>query len=101
MHQQGYLVDGGGIDTLGDGLGSDIAELGHFAEHRCGDFLFGAEHEDVGLQTHLLQLLYAMLRGFGLEFFCGTYVGDVGEMDQQGIATELPAQLSHCLKEGG
>ena len=55
MHSQGYLVDRVHILRLHHRFGRYIAEKRYFAAHVVGNFLFGAEHEHVGLYAEFLK----------------------------------------------
>ncbi len=99
MHAQGHFVDCGHVDRLNHGVGRHVAELRNLAAHVGGNLLLGTQHEDVGLYTHLLQLLHRVLRGLCLQFLGGTDVGHIGQMDAKRVLTKLPAQLTHAFKE--
>ena len=51
--------------------------------------------------SHALQLLHAVLRGFGLQLIGSLQIGHVGEVNADSVATQLPAQLTDGLHEGG
>ena len=101
MHHEGDLVDGRCVDALDNGVGGHVAELCHFAAHGGGDVVFGAEHQHVGLDTHLLQLLHGMLGRFGFQLFGGAYVGDISEVDADYVVAHFPFQLAHGLEVRG
>ena len=60
-----------------------------------------AQDEDIGLDTHRLQLLHTVLRGLGLEFACRMQIGHIGQVDVHGIAAHLPPELSDGLHKRG
>ena len=78
LQGQRYLIDGGDVDALNDALRGDVAEEGHLAQDVAAEAVLGAQHKDVGLDTHLLQLLDGVLGGLGLDLTCGRDVGHVG-----------------------
>ena len=60
---------------------------------------FRTQHEDVGLDTHPLQFLHGVLRGFRLQLVGSLQVGHIRQMDTHRITPQLPAQLSDGLHE--
>ena len=99
MHQQGHLIDGGGVDALDHRLGRDVAELGHLPAHGGRNVFLRAEHEHVGLDAQLLELFHGVLCGLCLELLGSVDIWHVGEMDTHGVAAEFPAELTHGLQE--
>ena len=61
--------------------------------------MLGAQDQDVGLDTLLLQQFHAVLRRFGLEFLGSADVGDIGQMDADAAPSQLPTQLADGLDE--
>ena len=60
---------------------------------------FGSEHEDIGLDTHRLQLLDTMLCGLGLQFVGSLQIRHIGQVYTYGITSQLPPQLSDGFHE--
>ena len=100
LQHEGHLVDGGHVDGLDDGLLRHVAEESHLAKDVGVELVLGAEDEHVGLYAELLQLLDGVLGGFRLVLLSGGDEGDVGQMDAEAVAAELPAQLADTLDEG-
>ncbi len=99
VHLQGHLVDRRHVDRLDDRVGGHVAEEGDFAPGFGGHVMLGAQHEDVGLYTQLLELLDGVLRGLGLQLLCGGDVGDVGQVEAEAVLSQLPSELAYCLEE--
>ena len=97
MHLEGYLIDGGHVERLHHGVGADVAELCDLLQHGGWQLVLGAQHEDVGLDTFLLQELDAVLCGFGLELLGSADVGDVSEVDADAAPSQFPSQLTYSL----
>ena len=91
VHLDGHLVDGGHVDRLDNGVGVDVAELGHLAAHGCRYVLLSAENQDVGLDTHRLQLLHRVLCRLGFQLLGSAYVGHISEVYAYALLAELPA----------
>ena len=58
---------------------------------------FRPEDENIRLNTHPLQLLYAMLRRLGLQLVGRLQVRHVGQVYTHRITSQLPSQLSDGL----
>ena len=97
VHHQRYLIDGGRVQRLHHGVGTHVAELRHLLEHGGRQLALGAQHEDVGLDTFLLQQLDAVLRGLGLELLGSGDIGDVGQVHADAAAPQFPSQLADGL----
>ena len=97
LHADRHLVDAGHVLTLNDALQVYITERCHLHAHCIIKVAFGAKHEDVGLNSHALQFLHRVLRGFGLQLVGSFQIGHIGQMHTHGIATQLPTQLSDGL----
>ena len=97
VHLEGHLIDGGHVERLHHGVGADVAELRHLLHHGGGQLVLGAQHEDVGLDTFLLQQLDAVLGGLGLELLGSADVGDISQVDTDAAAAQLPTQLADGL----
>ena len=97
QHTDGHLVDAGHVLAQDDAVQIHIAERGHLHPHLVVQMAFRAEHEDIGLYAHSLQLLYAVLCRFGLHFFGRLQVGHVGQVYRHRVAAQLPAQLADGL----
>ena len=61
--------------------------------------MFGAEHQYVGLYAEFLEFLHRMLCGLGLKLLGGGYERNIGQMDNQAVAPELPTQLPYGFKK--
>ena len=99
LHADGYLVDAGHILALHHTFKVHITERSHLHTHAVVEVAFGTEYQNIRLNTHSLQLLYAMLRGLGLQLVSGFQVGNVGQMYADSVAAQLPSELSDCLHE--
>ena len=62
--------------------------------------LLCSEYEHVGLYTHALQLLHAVLCGLCLELACSLEIGDISKVYAHGALAQLPLQLPDGLEEG-
>ena len=100
LHQQGYFVDGGGIDALHDSVLVHVAEEGDLLAQVDVQFMLRAEYEDVRLNTGALQLLDGVLGRFCLQLAGGSQVGHVGQVYAEGIFTQFPLQLADALQVG-
>ena len=87
LHTDGHFVDAGHILTLYDTFQINIAERGYFHAQGVVEVLLGAQDEDVGLDTHRLQLLHTVLRGLRLQFSRSLQVRHIGEMYTYGITS--------------
>ena len=87
LHADGHLVDAGHILTLYDTFQINIAERGYLHAQGVVEVLLGAQDEDIGLDTHRLQLLHAVLRGLCLQFSRSLQVRHIGEMYTYGITS--------------
>ena len=61
--------------------------------------MFGAKHEDVGLNTQALQFLHRVLCRLGFEFACGSYVWHISQMDAKSVVGEFPAELANGFEK--
>ena len=86
LHTDWHFVDAGHVLTLNDALQVYITERCHLHAHCIIKVAFGAKHEDVGLNSHALQFLYRVLRGFGLQLVGSLQIGHIGQMHTHGIA---------------
>ena len=101
VHTQRHLVDRRHVDRFHHGVGVDVAEERHLAAKPLRQRPFGAEHQDVGLQTVFHQCLDRMLRRLGLQLARSGHVGDQRQVHERRIAVaERIAQLAHRLDEG-
>ena len=94
MHLEGHLIDGGHVKRLHYGIGADVAELCHLLEHGGRQGVLGAQHEDVGLDTFLLQQLDTVLGGLGLELLGSADIGDIGQVHTDAAPAQFPTQLA-------
>ena len=101
LHVDGHLVDAGQVFALYDAVLLDVAEACHLLQDVLAQMLLCPEHEDVGLNTHALQLLHGVLRRFRLQFAGSLQVRHVGEVNTDGVAAHLPLHLADGLHERG
>ena len=97
VHHQRHLIDGGHVEALHHGVGTDVAELRHLLQHHRRQLVLGAQHEDIGLDTFLLQQLDTVLGGLGLELLGSGDIGDIGQVHADAAASQLPTQLADGL----
>ena len=98
VHLQGYLVDRGHVNRLDYGCRIDVTEEGHLLAQVQRKVMLGAQHENIRLNTHLLQLFHRVLRGLGLQLFgCGD-IGHIGKVYAHTVLTQLPTQLAHAFE---
>ena len=74
--------------------------LQNWAAQVDAELVLGAEHEDVRLDAGALQFLHGVLGGLGLQLAGGGQVGDVGQVDHDGVAAQFPLQLADALQVG-
>jgi hypothetical protein len=74
VHIERNLIDAPGIDTLDNMTRLDVAEQGYLATQFIRQGMLGATDNDIGLDTGLLQHLYGVLCGLGLELLGGTQI---------------------------
>ena len=101
VHVQRHLVDVVDVARRHDGLGLDVAEEGDLVADAAAERLFGARHDDVGLDADLAQLGDAVLRGLGLEL--ADHADDRHQRDvdvQHVVAPDVLAELADGLEEG-
>ena len=101
FHDQGHFVhvaDGGHGE---DGFGFHVAEEGELFLDAAGNFGVAAADEGVGLDADAAQFFYAVLGGFGFQFFGGGDVGQEGEVDVEDVVSPHGvAHLSDGFEEG-
>ena len=97
MHLQRHLIDGGHVQRLHHSVGADVAELGHLLQHGGRQLMLGAQHQDVGLDTLLLQQLDTVLRGLCLELLGRADIGHISQVDADAATSQLPTQLADGL----
>ena len=100
LHAEGHLVNRGLVDALHHCVGRHVAKVGHLLAQAGREFVLGAEHEDVGLNTEALQLLDGVLRGLRFQFAGGGEIGHVSEVHAHGISAQFPFKLANGLEEG-
>ena len=100
VHQHRHIIDTFGIDALDHGVRRHVAELGNLLAHRRRNVMLGAEHQHIGLDAELLQLLHRMLCRLGFQLLGCVDIGHIGEMQAEAVVFEFPAQLTHSFKEG-
>ena len=76
-----------------------MTESGSTLQNWGGNVVLCAQNQQVGLDTDLLKLFDGVLRRFCLQLFGGVEERNVGQMDADGVAAHLPAQLAHALEE--
>ena len=101
LHTDRHLIDAGHILALHHTFQIDITERGYLHAQRVIQMALGAQHQNVGLDTHSLQFLHGMLRRLGLQLIGSLQIGHVGEMHTHRITSQLPAQLSDGLHKRG
>lgn len=99
VHAHRHLVDARHVYGLDDSVGRHVAEQCHLAAHCCRDFLFCAQDKHVGLDAHLLQLLYRVLRRLRLQLLCGVEKRHICQVDADAVRAKLPFQLTHALEK--
>ena len=97
VHLEGHFIDGGHVQRLYYGVGAHVAELSHLLQHSRWQRVLGAQHQNVGLDTLLLQQLDAMLGRLGLELLSSADIGDIGQMDANATFAQFPTQLPYRL----
>ncbi len=94
LQHDGRLVQHRDGQVFNDAVGAHIAEQGNFLENALvGDRLVGAQHDDVRLDAHGLQLFDGVLGGLGLVLPRAFQVGHQGDVDEQAVL--LPHLLGH------
>ena len=71
LHVHGHLVNAGQVLALHHALQIHVAERCHLHAHAVVKMALGAQYQDIGLNTHTLQLLHAVLCGLGLQLVGG------------------------------
>ena len=101
QHQRGFVQDrqGGVFDHA---VRADVAEVGDLADdRRILDLFIRAQHDDIGVHAHALQLLHGVLGGLGFMLARGAQVGHQGNVDvQRVVGAHLAAYLADGLDEG-
>jgi len=98
QHHQRDLVDRRHVDRFDYRVHVHVAEQRYLTADLVGQMLFGAQHQNVGLQPVLEQLLDRVLRRFRLQLARGCHVGDQRQMHHQRVAVpQLVAQLADRL----
>ena len=101
QHLQRYFINGIGIYRLNDCIGFYVAEQGYLFLNFIIEWLLGAADDHIGVNTFLAQHAYAVLGGFGLQFFGGFQVGDEGKVYNHAVLfRHFPLQLAYGLNEG-
>ena len=70
-----------------NGFFVNVAELCHFSSEVGIQFVFGTQHEDVGLDTNALKFFYRVLGRLGLQFAGSSQVGNISKVYAQGVFT--------------
>ena len=81
MHIERHLIDAPRINALNYMTGLDVAEQSNFSAQVIGQWMFCSAYYHIGLDTGLLQHLYGVLGGFGLEFLGCTQIRYQSQMD--------------------
>ena len=101
VHIQRNLIDAGHILALDDAVLGNVAEGGDLIQDAALQVLLRPQDQNVGLDTHALEFLDGVLRGLGLELPGCPEVRDIGQVDADGIAALLPAELTDGFHERG
>ena len=100
VHLQRDFVNRGHVDRLDDSGRVYITEEGHLLAQVQREVVLGTQHQNIGLDTHLLQLFYRVLGRFGLQLFGGSDIGHIGKVYAHTVLAQLPPQLTHALEIG-
>ena len=84
---EGHLINRGDVHTLHDRLSRDVAEESHLAQDVTAQGVLGTQYEDIGLDTHFLQLLDGVLGRLGLHLSSGSDIGHIGQVDAEAVLT--------------
>ena len=86
LQHNGGLIQHGDGQVLNNAVGPHVAEQGDLVEDAgVGDGLVGAQHDDVRLNAHALQLLDGVLGGLGFVLPRALQIGHQGDMDEERI----------------
>ncbi len=97
QHQRRFVQAGQG-DVFNHAVRLHVAEQRDFAEDGRFQRLVAAQHDDVRVDAHALQLLYGMLRGLGLMLVRATQEGYQRHMNKQAVlAPDFQRNLAHGL----
>ena len=100
MQHQGHLVDRGHCTALDHASEIHVAEQGDLVFDLLRHGLIAAANQNVRLDSDLHQLPYGVLGRLGLQLAGDRYVGQQGEVYEQGvISADLLAELSNGLQE--
>jgi hypothetical protein len=97
LQHQRYRVQTVGIKVLYDAIGGDVAEQADFLADVVVERVFGAQHNQVGLDADAEQLLHTVLGRFCLELAGLAQVGNQGHM---GVQYVLAANIRGYLADG-
>ena len=99
QHIDRHVVDARQVFALHNAVEIDVAEGRHLLADVVLEMLLRAQHEDVGLNTDALQFLHTVLRGLRLQFARRLEIGDIGQVEVDGTAAQLPLHLPDRLEE--
>ena len=86
LHGQGGFVEDVNIQVLEHMALGDVAEEGDLAADALVKRKLGAAHNEIGADSHALEVLDAGLSGFSFQLSGGLKVGDQRDVDQHGVA---------------
>ena len=97
---QRHLIDGARGGCGNDRLNRDVGEEGDLLTHVIGNWMVGAQDDDVGLNAAAAQLLHRVLGGLRLQLTGGGEFWKQRDVDVERVATaNILLQLSNCLNE--
>ena len=99
-HQRGF-VEAGQRAVFDHAVGLDVAEQGDLFEDPFFERTVAAQHDNIRMDTHALQLLYGMLGGLGFMLVRAAEEGHERDVDEEAVfAADLQRDLAHGLDEG-
>ena len=100
QHQRRFVEVGQG-DVFNYTVGLDVAEHRDLLENGGLQRLIAAQHDDIGIDAHALQLLHGMLGGLGFVLVRAAQERHQRYMDEQAVfAADLQRNLAHGFNEG-
>ena len=99
LHVNRHLVDAGQVLALDHTVEIHVTEACHLLQDVLLQVLLCAQDEDVGLYADALQLLHRVLCRLGLKLTRSAEVGHIGEVNVDGVLSQLPFELTYGLHE--